>query len=307
MKIGVTAGCVVAVIVPMVASFSASTLPRRATMRLHATTDDVSDIVKAYAKKGKAVPDIVLPDPIETPIPQSEPVYTLPEVKVDMPELKALEIPSDIQSAVKDTADQINAQVASLGLNAKAIDIDAQFKGMNNFFKATQEQLAARAAEKAATVKVPTLGEMLQNSATSRRATFTESSVSTLPEGKAPSLVEYFASGFKSSAGGVSGDSLAESKAKLALLVDNTYSLFGKTSGSVDMTSMPDGFSPEMMAGLGVAFLVLLGIASKNEDAPVSSSGAAEMSEVEDITGETAPLTGLAKDVVRASKQTTRL
>ena len=303
MKIAVTTSCVVAVIVPMVASF-APTLSRRAIMHLHATTDDVSDIVKAYAKKGKAepkLPDIILPDPVETPIPQPEPVFSPPEVKVDMPELKPIEI-TDIQAAVKDTADQINAQVASFGLNAKAVDIDAQFKGMNDFFTATQEQLAARAAEKAAAGPVPTLGEMLQKGVTSRRVSLTDSYTSTLPEGKAPSLFEYFANGFKSSAGGVSSDSLAESKAKLALLVDNTYSLFGKTSGSLDMTNMPDGVSPEMAAGLGVAFLVLLGIASKNEDAPVSTSSSAESSDVDDI-----PLSGLADDVVRDSKTDLRI
>jgi hypothetical protein len=142
---------------------------------------------------------------------------------------------------------------------------------------------------------------------TSRRVTFTESSVSPIPEGKAPSLVEYVTSGFKSSVGGVSGDSLAESKAKLGLLVDNTYSMFAKSSaGGVDVSGLPDGVSPEMAAGLAVAVLVILGIAARNDDPPVSPNAESPSDDAIDdgMAGGGVPLTGLAKDVVRASKQT---
>jgi hypothetical protein len=294
-----------AAIVPMVATFSPIILARRANINLHAAADDISDIVKAYAKKGKTeakLPDITLSSPADIPTPEVEPVVTLPEFKVEVPE-----IPPEIQTAVKETVMQINAQATSLGLKEKADDINAQFKGINEFFKASQEQIAARAAEKAASGPVPTLAEMLQQGVTSRRVTFTESSVSPIPEGKAPSLVEYVTSGFKSSVGGVSGDSLAESKAKLGLLVDNTYSMFAKSSaGGVDVSGLPDGVSPEMAAGLAVAVLVILGIAARNDDPPVSPNAESPSDDAIDdgMAGGGVPLTGLAKDVVRASKQT---
>jgi len=294
---------VIAVVPAMVTAFSihSPSTYRPTKMQQHSvssllattTSDEVPDLVKAYAKKGvtKApmkLPDIIPSDPVDIPPvpPPSDPVVSVPEVTVDSSPLPVTSTtttpeitPDTIQSAIQGTADQISAQVKSFGLNVKSDDISASFKGMNNFLKSTQEQLAAQAAARQAAAaaattpgKAPTLAELFQSGVASRRVTFTESSAPIVPEGKAPSLVQFMTSGFKTSAaaGGVSTDNLAESKAKLGLLIDNTYSLFGSTTGSIDWSSVsfPGAITPEMAAGAFVAFLFLLGLASKSADTP---------------------------------------
>lgn len=300
-----------AVTVPMVATFAPNMMPSRSTIDLYASSDDVPELVKAYAKKGKVAAESSLSDAaplksVETSSPAlPEPAISVPEIAVDVPAPPAVEVTSETKAVVKEKADEINAQVASLDIKAQADQINAQFKGMNDFFKATQEQLAARSAEKAASGNVPTLGEMFQQGVVSRRATFTETYTSPIPEGKAPTFLEYIAGGFKS--GSFSGEGLADSKAKLALLAENTAELFGKSVTEVDLSKFPDGVSQEMGTGLAVASITLLGIAAKTADtanykvasAPVTETIKGSVAiEADEDAGGVDSLTGLAKDVV---------
>ena len=179
----------------------------------------------------------------------------------------------------------------SINLQQTADQVNAQFKGLNDFMKATQEQMAVRAADRGPN-SVPTLGEMIQNGLANKRATFTETTM--VPEGKAPTLVEYVLGGFKSPTGGISTDNLAESKAKMSLLVENTFSLFGKSApDSVDL-NLPGNMSPETAAGLAVAGVAVLVLAGQNNKSPPTPEKPISI----DGTEETGPLSELAKDVV---------
>lgn len=298
MKIKATTAIVVT-IVPLVATFAPGLVRHRSKIwTLNAAADDLPDIVKAYkkVKPQVSVPELSLPSTppeppvVELPVPTPvEPVTTetstfqvpempqlkmdmpeMPQIKMDMPEMpqmkmempSAPEISEEFKSSVSDSMDAVKRSIPSL--KSTADSVNAQFKGLNDFFKAAQEQAATRAAENSA-AKVPTLGEMLSNGLTARRATFTELSSSGLPEGKAPNLVEYFTSGMQSPSGGLSMDTLAESKAKLGLLVENTYALInGSPPPGLGEMSLPGTMTPETAAGIAAGTFGLLLLAGNN-------------------------------------------
>lgn len=313
-----TTACVAAVFVPLVATFAPSGFARhRSTATLQAGVgDDVPDLVKAYSKAKATVelPDIKLPEVVQktNPLPPTPPPPPTPEIVV--PKVKPIEVPSapsissDVQSSVSDSVDAVKQSIPSLQETSDSIN--ANFKGMNDFFKASQEQAVARAAERSA-AKVPTLGEMISNGFTVHRATFTESSGGSsssssnlLPEGKTPTLVEYFASGLKSPAGGLSMEALTESKAKLVLLLENTRALFGQTSGRNpwDVNNLPGNMSPETAAVIVTASIGLLVIAGQsNQNKGSEIPDAATTVELVDkaLKGDDKALSGLAEDVVR--------
>ena len=296
----ITVACIVVALVPFVATFAPGSTHRRNIAQLFAVSDDVPDIVKAY-KKVKAEPTFPeLPKIPETPTPAPvityvEPVPVpapLPEIKIELPTEASQPAIDEIQSAVSDSIESMKQSIPSINLQQTADQVNAQFKGLNDFMKATQEQLASRAVEKGSNT-VPTLGEMIQNGFATKRATFTETTM--VPQGKAPTLVEYVLGGFKSPTGGISSDNLAESQEKMTLLVKNTMSLFGNSApDSVDL-NLPGNMSPEAAAGLavaGVAVLVMAGQNNRNPPTPVQPIISL------DGTEEDGPLGELAKDVV---------
>jgi len=313
MKITKTKVCITAAFIPLVVAFGPSLTRRSSSLELRAAVDDVPDIVKAYAKKVKpeavapAKSTPIIPDPV--PVPEK---VALPEVKVDVPE------PQAIQSAVSDSveavrsslpdmkgaSDQATTQLKSFDLKSTADQLNAPFKPLNDFLKATQEVVQSSKASAGATHSsptggnVPTLGEFLQGGLAARRSTYTETYDSPVPIGKAPSLAEYFASGFKTTAGGVGPDTLAESKAKLALLADNTFNLFtGNGNGN-----LPDNMSPEMATGLAVATFVVFAAAAKNNQNSLSPEMVAVAAD-----GSSSSLAELARDVKKMSKQIEQL
>jgi hypothetical protein len=293
MKIASTTACVVAALIPLVSTFAPGFARHRPALDLKAAGGDVPDLVKAYnkAKPEPTLPELPFPTTIVTPV-VNEPVQSvsLPEIKVELP--SASDMSAGIQSSVSDSIESAKKGMPSM--KGTADQINSQFKGVNDFFKASQEQQVARAAaEKGSTSNVPTLGGMIEKGFTSRRAAFTESSLS-VPEGKAPTLSEYLRGGFQSSTDGTSVDALAISKAKFALLMDNTYSLFGKSAPENMDMNLPEGMSPEIAAGIAVGGLGLLVIAGQNNKSSPSRTPAVKVADDE----ETSPLSGLTKDVV---------
>jgi hypothetical protein len=274
MKIVSSTACLVAALIPLVAAFVPGFTGHRPALDLKAAAGGVPDLVAAYkkAKPEPSLPDLpvpAVPEPVQSVAPPQSASFSMPEIKVELPSAPA--ISADIQSSVSDSVQSAKSSISSINMKATADQINSQFKGVNDFFKASQEQAARVAAERGATSKVPTLGL-------------------SVPEGKAPTLVEFIGSGFQS--GGNSMDTLAESKAKLALLVDNTFSLFGKSgAGGMDM-NLPEGMSPETAAGIAVAGVGLLVIAGQNNRSKPTPAVAVDGKE------EATPLSSLAKDVV---------
>ncbi len=295
----VTVACVVAAHVPLVATFTPGYSRHRSTLKLFAANEDVPDIVKAY-KKVKAEPKfpdlptipenpslepvVVLPEPVPVPVPVSAP---LPELKVELP----VETPPspEIPSVVSDSIESMKESLPGMNMKETADKINAQFKGLNDFMKATQEQVAVHSSERGSN-NVPTLGEMMQNGLVPKRATFTETTM--LPQGKAPTLVEYVLGGFKSPTGGVSRDGLAETKAHLGLMVENTFSLFGNKAPDNVHLNLPGNMAPETATGLAFVSLAVLVIAGQNNKRPPAPQ------KFEPIEEDEGPLSDLAKDVV---------
>lgn len=317
MKVTVSVACIAVAVVPsLVESFGPGLTHVRPTVALHAALDDqnIPDIVKAYqrVKPEPRFPDlpkipenptpdpvVALPQPVPLPVPVPvptpvpvpvvEPLPTpLPELKVDFP-VEAPPVP-EIPSVVSDSLQSIKQSLPSISIQETADKVNAQFKGLNDFMKATQEQVAVRASERVHS-NVPTLGEMLQNGMLPKRATFTESTM--VPQPKAPTLVEYILGGLKSPTAPGSTDHLAETKAHLGLLVENTFSMFGKTSPENANINLPGNMSPETATTLAIASVAVLVIAGQNNKRLPTPQEPVSIEVEED-----GPLAELAKDVV---------
>lgn len=305
---------VVAALVPLVATFAPGFTRHRPALDLQAVAaGDVPDIVQAYKKVKQVEPKLPdLPTPVVTEPVQAQSVQPVvvspPESSFSMPDIK-IELPSapeisaaDFQSSVSDSIETAKKAIPNINMKGTADQINAQFKGINDFFKASQEQAARAAAERGdggSGGTVPTLGEMIERGLISRRASFTETSGISVPEGKAPTLAEYVLGGFQSPTGGASAEALAESKAKFALLVDNTYSLFGKSAPENFEMNLPEGMSPETAATIAVAGFGLLVIAGQNSKSSPTPSPAVTVEDKEEVGG----LSKISKDVKAMAEQ----
>jgi len=225
---------------------------------------DVPDVVKAY-KKVKST-DSFKDLSISIPSTPSEPVTVdavppqVPETKVvpsvseaspdsdislsfkldvkvpDMPDVKLPEMP-DVK--LPDMPDVKLPDMPDVQVEAMKAEASAKMSAMNDVLKAAKEEYGAKSASliesyKASIPPPPTssdVSEFIKNSGIGiQKSVATE--FSPLPEGKAPTLGEYFARLVAGQAGGVTGldtevGNMAEAKEKATLLVGNIYDLLG--------------------------------------------------------------------------------
>ena len=246
-----------------VATFVPFAKIRSNSFRLNAMDGDVPDVVKAY-KKVKAT-DSFKDLSISVPSTPSEPVTVdavapqVPETKVvpsvseaspdsdislsfkldvkvpDMPDVKLPDMP-DVK--LPDMPDVKLPDMPDIQVEAMKAEASAKMSAMNDVLKAAKEEYGAKSASliesyKASISPIPTssdVSEFIKNSGIGiQKSVATE--FSPLPEGKAPTLGEYFARLVAGQAGGVTGldteVNMAEAKEKTALLVGNIYDLLG--------------------------------------------------------------------------------
>ena len=254
MKITSTTACVIAAVIPLVATFAPGFSRSRPSLDLHAKSS--ADVVSAYQAYKRVKPEATTvteaPFTTDLPIPEIPTQANIAGTPVS--------VSSPMESSLSDSIESAKNSISSLQTTAD--QFSAPFQGVNQFIKAKQEMVSQAAAERASSMpsKIPTLGEMLNEGFASRRATFTETSVS-LPEGKVPTLAEYILGGFQSPTSSI--DTLADSKARLALLVDNTYALFGQTAPANMEMNLPDGVTAEAAVAVAVGGVGLLIIAGQ--------------------------------------------
>lgn len=325
MKYPVTkAICVVALLVPMVATFAPVFSGRRlqqAAMPLGAASDEVPELVKAYSKASAAgvepnlpqvaptLPQVapVVPDPVvvtpasSTPLEVNMPNFDLKAVKlpsIDLPsiDLPAIDIPSiDLPTPTPGTPYTgspitMDSVKASMAQNADAIN--SQFSGMNQFFK--NAQLASESARSSgAFSKNPfsrSVADLIQEGLTKDQGVQLASS-------KAPTLAEFMAAG-GASLDGLDGSALVDAKTKIALLAHNTAELFGQTDFSLQ--DLPPDTTK--YAAVGIVSLFLAAAANNNNDSSTTTATAATTSsmKVDKVIKEvdSVPVSDLAKDVV---------
>lgn len=230
--------------------------------------NDVPDIVKAYGAKravGQAVAevDVKLPEPpAEAVVVDTTPAP--PAVDISIP---------DASTMTK------NAQPA--------------FDAVDKFVKSARDNMEATKASAAfstspANVNVPNFADKFQKGYdqwrenVERNAQLAAQSreASTVPAGKAPLLTDFLKSG--SVPHGVESDQLVDAKSKLALLVANTYHLFGQDPPAgydSDLASTLINNPPEGAVGwavVGGAVLLAAAANSGNTSPTTESSGSTE-------------------------------
>lgn len=301
----VSTTCVVAVLVPLVATFKPNFVSHRYVTNLKVASDD---IVKAYSKS-KLTAELSIPElpvqpgaaaPPPPPPVVPEPVVTATKAAVSkpsfdldlklpdkLPEIKYnLDIPSN--DAIKSSlTDNMNSMKSSLpSMEETSAIVNEQFKGLNSFFKESQDQwaaAAARAAERTAAAKAnappkaPTMAEMFQKGIESHRTGYTETNSFPIPQGETPNLMQYLTGGLKTNSPYLSNEALAESKAKLNLLMENAYGMFGSTPPSdLSDIQLPEGVDPQTAGVVGVGVVLLLAAGNNNKSdgvTTVSTSG----------------------------------
>lgn len=236
-------------LVPLVATFAPSLVVQRKSARSAAS----DDLVNAY-KKGKpesSIPEISIniPEPIVDPTPIVPHIDTLsvPEMGISVPD-----VPAVGAGATKSAVGAADA-------------VGANFNFVNDFLKTAQDYKAAAKAAAAQPRDLPTLGDLLQRSGSSIKATVTE--FSPTAGGKAPSLAGFLKNGV-----GPNGEALvydesqisafANAKAKIAMMVSNTYHLFGSNGPSTGESSSSSITTPieipESAVGVGLVGIALL-------------------------------------------------
>jgi hypothetical protein len=239
-------------LVPLVATFAPSLVVQRKSARSAAS----DDLVNAYkkVKPEASIPEISIniPEPIVDPIPIVPHIDTLsvPEISIPVPD-----VPAVGAGATKSAVSAADA-------------VGANFNFVNDFLKSAQDYKLAAKAAAAQPRDVPTLGDLLQRnfgSGSSIKATITE--FSPTAGGKAPSLAGFLKSGVGSNGEASVYDesqisALANAKAKIAMMVSNTYHLFGSkgpsTGGSSSSSITTPIEIPEGAVGVGLVGIALL-------------------------------------------------
>jgi hypothetical protein len=237
-------------LVPLVATFAPSLGVQRKSARSAAS----DDLVNAYqrVKPEASIPEISIniPEPVVDPIPIIPHIDTLsvPEISIPVPD-----VPAVGAGATKSAVSAADA-------------VGANFNFVNDFLKSAQDYKAAAKAAASQPRDVPTLGDLLQRnfgSGSSIKATVTE--FSPTAGGKAPSLAGFLKNGV-----GPNGEApvydesqvsaLANAKAKIAMMVSNTYHLLGgpSTGGSSSSSITTPIEIPEGAVGVGLVGIALL-------------------------------------------------
>ena len=189
-----------------------------------------SDIAK-YGRKAKlnvVVPDakidVVVPDaPVET--------VTSPGASLGIPDIPDY-VPAPIASAPKTNV-----------VNFNLVDTARE-----NY----QTTRASIVDSPQSHGEVSPLGEYFRNNAGALKGSVESTATTTyLPEGKAPSLVEFLTNG-NTGAGDVNFDALANIKAKLGLMLDNIMSMSGSHATLPAMAGPPSGSVGWIVAGAAI-------------------------------------------------------
>lgn len=328
MKYAVSTVCVAAFLAPMVATFAPVFSQHRTSSLAATTSDDVPDLVKAYSKVSAAkstnleVPTLpdpipVIPEPVVVPepeatvaaigsatatpdMPDSATTITplkMPEIDLPSFDFKSVQLPSidfptttTPSGAVVLDMGSIKAQVAQ---NADVIN--AQFSGMNQFFKEAQK--LSEAARSGSTSSPKSVANLIQEGLQPHGVQVTSN--------KAPTLAEFIASG-----GAGTGLDVVDAKTKFAMIVDNTAALFGKDLDGMSFPALQD-LSPEATTAIAVASVSILltaAQASKSNDEKVATPpGRDKKVDGYNILGEAGleevPVSVLAQDVKKMAEQ----
>lgn len=276
--------------------------PTRA-FRLFATSEDV---VNAY-RKSKAAAKVVIPDYESLPEPDSfSAAPSITEIPKSVPEIPSIpEIPD-----ISKTIDTVKASLPSLPDLSSLPKPDAptmKMANLNEYLGAVQARAGSIATIPREQMDAPPLYEFLRNNKVSgfQKSTFTETTA--VPGGKAPSLGEYFEAKVREGDFDVLNDertqaNLANAKANVALLIQNTYDLFGAArEGSVsgEMPNMPALENlPEGSVGWGLAGAGLLLVMGQRNAATKAKTKAVPKAGTKAVPTEAKSLKQLEVDAV---------